>query len=189
MADVTINQLTPRAPTSSAVVPYYESGKTYSATLTQIRQIVAAPQGLILIWSGSIASIPAGWSLCDGSNVAGYGIVPDLRDRFIVGSGSTYALKTTGGSKDSIVVSHAHAVTTSAHTHSANVSVATGSGTYRAPNTSGRPPNNFSVTYYGGSTTGSTDATAPALAITAQGSAGTNANLPPYLALAYIIKV
>ena len=189
MDDVSINALTPRAPTNSAIIPYFESGTTYGATLTQMRTIAGAPQGLILIWSGSTASVPAGWNLCDGSTVAGYGAVPDLRDRFIVGSGSTYALKAVGGSKDSIVVSHAHAVTTSAHTHSANVSDATVSGTYRAPSPPGIPPNSFPVTYYGGSTTGSTDAAAPALAIAAQGSAGTNANLPPYLALAFIIKV
>ena len=184
MADVSINALTPRAPTSSAVVPYYESGETYSATLTQMRAIAGAPQGLILIWSGSIASVPAGWNLCDGSTVAGYGAVPDLRDRFIVGSGSTYALQATGGSKDSIVVAHSHAVTTSAHTHSANVSVIVGNHSYSRCLSRCK-----GITNYGSSTTGSTAAAAPALAIAAQGSAGTNANLPPYLALAFIIKV
>jgi microcystin-dependent protein len=185
--DIAISQLTPRNPTSSAVVPYYESGETYSATLTQIRQIAAAPQGLILIWSGSIASIPTGWNLCDGSTVAGYGVVPDLRDRFIAGSGSTYALKATGGSRDSIVVAHTHTGTAGAHTHSANVSVNTGAGNYAACQSRIRPC--FGVTFYGGSTTGSTDATTPALSIDSQGSSGINANLPPYLALAYIIKV
>ena len=182
--DVAISQLTPRAPTSSAVVPYYESGETYSATLTQIRQIAAAPQGLILIWSGSIASIPAGWSLCDGSNVAGYGIVPDLRDRFIVGSGSTYALKATGGSKDSIVVAHTHTGTAGAHTHSANVSIIGSTATYT------RCPRNPCFTSPSvGSTIGSSDAATAPLTVNAQGSSGTSANLPPYLALAYIIKV
>jgi hypothetical protein len=39
------------------------------------------PAGLIAMWHGSISSIPAGWSLCDGSNGT-----PDLRDRFIVGA-------------------------------------------------------------------------------------------------------
>jgi hypothetical protein len=45
------------------------------------------------MWSGSIASIPLGWRLCDGG-----GGTPDLRDRFIVGAGSTYAVNATGGS-------------------------------------------------------------------------------------------
>lgn len=39
------------------------------------------PAGGIVMWSGSIASIPAGWALCDGTNGT-----PDLRDRFIVGA-------------------------------------------------------------------------------------------------------
>jgi microcystin-dependent protein len=47
---------------------------------------------MITMWSGSIASIPAGWLLCDGTSST-----PDLRDRFIVGAGSTYAVNATGG--------------------------------------------------------------------------------------------
>lgn len=48
--------------------------------------------GMIVMWSGSAASIPAGWSLCDGTNGT-----PDLRDRFIVGAGMSYAVGATGG--------------------------------------------------------------------------------------------
>jgi len=43
------------------------------------------PKGGIIMWSGAIAAIPAGFTLCNGANVTGYGIVPDLRGRFIVG--------------------------------------------------------------------------------------------------------
>lgn len=43
------------------------------------------PKGGIIMWSGSIASIPAGFVVCNGANVEGYGLVPDLRGRFIVG--------------------------------------------------------------------------------------------------------
>ncbi len=39
------------------------------------------PIGSILIWSGTVASIPTGWQLCDGTNGT-----PDLRDRFVVGA-------------------------------------------------------------------------------------------------------
>jgi hypothetical protein len=39
------------------------------------------PSGVILLWSGSIATIPTGWVLCDGTNST-----PDLRDRFVVGA-------------------------------------------------------------------------------------------------------
>ncbi len=39
------------------------------------------PIGSIVIWSGTVASIPTGWHLCDGTNGT-----PDLRDRFVVGA-------------------------------------------------------------------------------------------------------
>lgn len=39
------------------------------------------PAGTIVIWSGSIGSIPAGWVLCDGTNGT-----PDLSDRFVMGT-------------------------------------------------------------------------------------------------------
>ena len=41
------------------------------------------PTGGIIMWSGSIATIPSGWALCDGTNST-----PDLRNRFIVGAHS-----------------------------------------------------------------------------------------------------
>ena len=59
--------------------------------------------GSIMMWSGAIADIPTGWQLCDGS-----GNSPDLRDRFVVGSGSTYPVGSTGGSADSALPSHTH---------------------------------------------------------------------------------
>jgi len=48
------------------------------------------PSGLIVMWSGSTP--PEGWTLCDGS-----GGSPDLRDRFVLGSGSSYGSGSTGG--------------------------------------------------------------------------------------------
>jgi len=39
------------------------------------------PTGIICLWYGSVASIPTGWYLCDGSNST-----PDLRDTFVVGA-------------------------------------------------------------------------------------------------------
>ena len=53
------------------------------------------PSGGIFMWSGSIGSIPAGYVLCNGSNGT-----PDLRNRFVVGAGSTYVVDATGGSAD-----------------------------------------------------------------------------------------
>jgi microcystin-dependent protein len=53
------------------------------------------PSGVILMWNGNTSNIPTGWVLCDGNNGA-----PDLRDRFIVGAGSTYAVGDKGGKKN-----------------------------------------------------------------------------------------
>ena len=54
------------------------------------------PSGGIIMWSGSIDSVPAGWVLCDGQNGT-----PQLQNRFIVGAGpgstSFYAPGDTGG--------------------------------------------------------------------------------------------
>jgi hypothetical protein len=50
------------------------------------------PIGGIILWSGSVASIPAGWRLCDGTNGT-----PDLRDRFAIGAGGAYNSGAAGG--------------------------------------------------------------------------------------------
>jgi len=65
-------------------------------------------KGLICLWSGAIVDIPAGWGLCDGSLGT-----PDLRNRFLVGAGSTYAVGASGGT-----LTHTHPFTASPHNHS-----------------------------------------------------------------------
>ena len=139
------------------------------------------PSGGIIIWSGSSASIPSGWLLCDGSSST-----PDLRNRFVVGATSTYAVGATGGSADAIVVSHTHTATSTVtdpgHLHViANASGGTpnGGGSYiQGADNPGASRNTNSQT------TGITVATTNA----SSGSSGTNANLPPYFALCYIMK-
>jgi hypothetical protein len=54
--------------------------------------VTPIPSGAIVMWSGSIGSIPAGYYLCDGQNGT-----PDLRNRFVVGAGNSYAVGNTGG--------------------------------------------------------------------------------------------
>jgi microcystin-dependent protein len=58
-----------------------------SATKDELEALknLAMPKGAIIMWSGSTTSLPAGFALCNGQNVAGYGVVPDLRGRFVVG--------------------------------------------------------------------------------------------------------
>jgi hypothetical protein len=68
------------------------------------------PKGGIIMWSGDVASIPAGWALCDGANGT-----PDLRGRFIAGAGvagSTGNFYTPGDNGDGLInISHTHSIT------------------------------------------------------------------------------
>jgi microcystin-dependent protein len=147
------------------------------ATTAFVRSIV--PAGVILMWSGSIASIPSGWVLCDGTNST-----PNLRDRFIVGAGSTYAVNATGGSANAVVVSHTHTAT-SAVTDPGHFHFTRGSAIYTAAGiTFGANSDTTDIGTTDTKTTGITVATTVASA----GVSGTNANLPPYFALAYIMK-
>jgi hypothetical protein len=137
------------------------------------------PTGMISLWYGSIGSVPLGWYLCDGTNGT-----PDLRDKFVVGAGSTYSVAATGGSADAIVVSHTHTATSVVtdpghnHTYLKAGGPAVQSGTNTPCFTSNSSDNT------GTATTGITVATTNATA----GVSGTNANLPPYYALAYVMK-
>lgn len=113
---------TPTAPTAS-----YGTNTTQLATTAFVQ--AAIPSGVILLWSGSVASIPGGWALCNGSNGT-----PDLRNRFVVGAGSTYSVGNTGGA-DSVTLtsaqipSHTHTVTTTGSTSSSGAHTHTFSGT------------------------------------------------------------
>jgi len=60
--------------------------------------LVAAvmPIGSIMIWSGTDGNVPTTWHICDGGTYGGYA-TPDLRDRFVLGAGDTYAVNETAG--------------------------------------------------------------------------------------------
>jgi microcystin-dependent protein len=118
------------------------------------------PNGTIVLWSGSINEIPSGWALCDGTSGT-----PDLRDRFVVGAGSTYDLGDTGGEAF-------HTLTINempAHTHSG----------LKTENHVGDASAHGYDAYKSreGGTTGST------------GGGQAHENRPPYYALYYIMKV
>lgn len=133
----------------------------------------SVPSGGIIIWSGAQAAIPSGWFLCNGANGT-----PDLRDRFVVGVGSSYGVGASGGSKDAIVVSHTHTatVTDPGHVHGVPYSILS-TGLVAGDQTTSRT----------GSFTDSAF-TGVSVAVGTTGTSGTNANLPPYYALCYIMK-
>lgn len=97
--------------TATAAELNYMDGVT-SNVQTQLDAITLFPTGGIIMWSGTVAGIPSGWALCDGTNGT-----PNLVDRFIVGSGTdsggTHDVDDTGGSNsltltESQLPSHTH---------------------------------------------------------------------------------
>ena len=164
--------------------------------LTQIRRAVideqfsgVTPIGGIIMYKGAIADLPSGWSFCDGTNGT-----PDLRNKFIIGAaadsggqanttvtGSTTKL---GGTANSIVVSHTHTatVTDPGHTHTLSPGLRASSGTDGNPNRCSGGSDNGAVSI-------STATTGITVANSTEGSSGTNQNLPPYYALAFIMRI
>ena len=191
---------------------YYISGSPILSNTTLSSSVTSAV-GIIMIgeikmWPTSTA--PSGYLLCNGSAVsrttysALYAVIgttfgsgngsttftlPDFRDRFPVCAGTTYSANSTGGSKDAITVSHTHTatstVTDSGHTH--NMELYSGSGTTNMSECSNYDTSFKQVGYEAtskSSTTGVTVATTNA----SSGSSGTNANLPPYIGIYFIMK-
>jgi hypothetical protein len=175
---------TPLAPTAAGGTNNTQIATTAFATAAAA---AAFPVGGIILWSGSVASIPSGWALCNGSNGT-----PDLRNRFVVGAGSTYAVNATGGSADAIVVSHTHTATSTStvtdpgHKHNLEGYGKDGT-TFQYPDLEGRGSFRTITNGVVTNTTGITVATSTTNAST--GSSGTNANLPPYYALCFIQKL
>jgi len=168
----------------------YLDGVT-SAIQTQITSSLF-PAGGIILWSGSTASIPSGWVLCNGSNST-----PDLRDRFVVGAGSSYGVNATGGASSvtlstSQIPAHNHSASSSSSTtihdsgHSHSISAVRPS---ESGNTISTSTGSTSVTASTNSaTTGITASTSTSTSIGNTGGGGSHENRPPYYALAYIMK-
>lgn len=159
--------------------------------------------GQIMLWYGAAIDVPALWHVCDGSTVVNSQSVsvptPDLRDRFVVGAGTSYALGATGGaaSVTSSSVNATPAATDShtlvvgempGHTHTlvSLMSIHYGSGGGEATviytNTpAGSPqPGGTSSTGGGGGHTHT---------LTGSAHAHSVATLPPYYGLFYIMYV
>lgn len=111
------NSITDSDINTSAAIGYSKLSLLASITRTDIATGYGLiPSGGIIMWSGTIATVPTGWFLCNGSNST-----PDLRNLFIVGAdadvggvakstitGSALQTHTTG-----IVIDHTHPVKTS----------------------------------------------------------------------------
>jgi microcystin-dependent protein len=162
---------------------YLEANKATKAELEALQNL-AMPKGGIIMWSGSIVSIPSGWSLCDGRTENGV-LTPNLSGRFIVGYDAASnnlpvnvtdgkqenyaAIRNTGGkttvqltADESGVPEHSHPYNEYQHISSAQNRVVTGAyGAINSNNTGNNTP---------------------------QDAAQAHENRPPYYVLAFIMK-
>ena len=205
------------APVNGAIIEGNVAiGKTTAATALDVNGVIQStgfssdvsntaagvsgpvPSGGIIMWSGSIASIPTGWALCNGLNGT-----PDLRERFIVGAGGANTTSIVNGStggypigvgtnsgenSHSLTVSempsHSHTTTQLPHSHKYSSTwgyggpIGTFDDKYENPDSQ-----NFQNRWnYSSEET---------ISITVNDNGGGQAheNRPPYFALAFIIKL
>jgi microcystin-dependent protein len=171
---------------------------------TSIGGFGTVPLGGIIMWSGT--SAPDGWAICDGRGYENGLVTPDLRNRFVVGSGKFgtrgsseqnlgykgYYTGETGGQKNVTLTkeqmpSHTHSGLTKsdgAHSHKGNNTFVVNAGSavhvisYQASNdtTYGKIHSNGSAHKHSFTTN-------------ATGGSQAHENRPPYYALAFIIRV
>jgi hypothetical protein len=177
----------PTAPTATAgtsttqiATTAFTMGAIATAISTAVTNAINAitPIGSVKLHFGAIGTIPAGWQVMDGTNGT-----PDWRNRFIVGAGGLYAPGATGGSADAIIVSHSHSVNDPGHGHGLSAFTVNAGGGPLANNLYTRDPK------WGGLQTTPTSVEATGVSINSTGSSGANANLPPYYAAFWIMRM
>jgi microcystin-dependent protein len=154
------------------------------------------PSGSIVMWSGS--NIPSGWTLCNGSDYH----IPDLRDKFIVGSGGKYAIGKTGG-KEQIMLTEDE-MPQHNHTGKVHDKDIVNSGNNREKEYKVMHPDTYNWSFDSGSRTGydRKSTSEPVglnwcinfvhnhdLTINNTGKSAPHENRPPYYALTYIMKL
>jgi hypothetical protein len=148
--------------TELAVIERY-SGSTWV-------RVSGGRRGDIKMWSGSASDIETGWCLADGvlrnHPEGGSFTPPNLRDRFILGAGSSYSVGATGGETT-------HTLTINempAHTHTGNYP-----DTQDSYHPAGSQP-------YGARNFGTHETSSV-------GGGAAHNNMPPYYALCFLYKL
>lgn len=123
------------------------------------------PTGCIVLWSGSESSVPDGFALCNGQNGT-----PDLRDKFVLGTGTKYSVGDTGGEEEVTLTvaqmpNHVHPFTTT-------------SGTGGSKGIANVSSGNVGIYAYN-----------QPIKESSSGSSQPHPNMPPYYVLAYIMKI
>jgi microcystin-dependent protein len=154
-----------------------------------------APTGGLIMWGTGTA--PSGWLLCAGSAVSRTtyaALFAVIGTTFGVGDGSTTfnlpnytnrmpygtTVAATGGSADAVVVSHTHTATSTDSGHSHTITTSTSNSS-----TPTGPAGAGGVVQATSTATGTANITTT---VASAGVSGTNANLPPYLGINFIIK-
>jgi microcystin-dependent protein len=170
------------------ITPTMPTGTSNTAVATTaFVQTNSIPTGGLMMWP--TASPPTGYLLCNGSAVSRtnfaalfavigttFGVgdnsttfnLPNYTNRVPVGAGGLYAAAATGGSKDAVVVSHTHTL----------------SGTF----VTGVTTSTASFQAFGSTAVTNVSTSSGSPSIASAGTSGTDANMPPYLAIFYIIK-
>jgi len=207
------------APPSGAENPYDRIWRAINDLQAQIDAFpaTAVPVGTIVMWSGTLSSIPYGWALCDGNQGT-----PDLRSRFIMSVSENEDPGELGGAVEHSHNSahHIHSVTESVHNHNVNPSGSTSiisAGSHDHTATVGSPSANIDVVSTLGQTSVATSGHNHSVTISSDGShthqinlpsmttnyAGggtiqtgsqqaiinTTSHIPPYFTLAFIMKL
>jgi microcystin-dependent protein len=191
---------------STITTPTMPPGTANTAVATTaFVQVNGSPTGGLMMWP--TASPPTGWLLCNGQAIsrATYAALfailgttfgagdnsttfnlPNYTNRVPVGAGGLYSSAATGGSKDAVVVAHTHSINDSGHVHFPPngynwvSDTFSGDGTIDSSRVTGPDEKNMSDIASTSAVTG--------ISIQSSGVSGTDANMPPYLAIYYIIK-
>ena len=160
---------------------YFDTLYGDGSNLTGITSFLS---GMIIMYNST--SAPSGWYLCDGNNGT-----PDLRDRFIVGAGSSYSQGNTGGA-NSVTLSESQIPS---HDHDSSVSVSDPGHNHRLR---GGADDADSGSYIAAGDNGSylpsarmeqaTTGISVSVSIHNEGGGGSHENRPPYYALTFIMK-
>jgi hypothetical protein len=131
-------------------------------------------KGMIVMWSGTIGSIPEGWKICDGQNGT-----PDLRSRFVIGASATGSdppnlTKRSMNDKGGVETVSLTVGQIPSHSHHYNIPWWTEyGGSDRWPSTEKKTWGRYKQ----------------GMRTSDEGGGQSHENMPPFYALAYIMKI
>jgi microcystin-dependent protein len=178
----------------SATSARFGSVNATTLSATSVSGFGTVPVGGIIIWSGAANNVPAGWALCDGTRNT-----PNLQGRFVIGASSGRAVGTTGGA-ETVTLSvgqlpaHNHVVSGTtdsqgAHTHPFRAFHANFKHAGSASEGSTKDDGDGAFTDNGAVQSAGAHAHNINLTSTSTGSGQAIDKMPPFYALAYIMRV